>query len=185
LRSVVEDVPADGAPALLIIENEFTDGSIQMLTLPLPFFGPSLPSVGGDACAGRSNGVRRSAQVMGGHVRDRSRLARRQCSELRWIGHSTRCGICAESRPACVAHTHLTADPSSTRIEGVAGPAVVWLLIFEQGQYVLGTQQCPVGQQSVIFIRQRAPATNGDQPRITLLWEDRHILIPTIHEATG
>jgi hypothetical protein len=24
-RSVVEDVPADGAPALLIVENEFTD----------------------------------------------------------------------------------------------------------------------------------------------------------------
>jgi hypothetical protein len=178
-------MPADGAPALLIIEHEFTDGGNQMLPLPLPFFHPSLDSVSGDGCAGRPNGVRRSAQVMGGNVRHRSRLARRQCSELRWIGHPTRRGIRPESRLAGVAHTHLTADPGSTGIEGVAGPAVVWLLIFEQMQYVLGTQEGPVGQQSVVFVCQRAPAPNGDQPRITLLREDRHILIPTIHEAPG
>jgi acyl-CoA reductase-like NAD-dependent aldehyde dehydrogenase len=45
-------VPADGAPALLIVENEFTDGGREMLPLPLPFLGPSLRSVvGWGACA--------------------------------------------------------------------------------------------------------------------------------------
>jgi hypothetical protein len=178
-------VPADGAAALLIIQNEFTDDGREMLPLPRPFFRPSLRSVGRDACAGRPDGVRRSAQVMGGHVRHGSRLARRQCSELRWIGHPTRRSIRAESRLACIAHTHLTADPGATGIDSVARPAIIWLLIFEQMQYVLGAQKGPVGQQSVVFVRQRAPATDGDQPRITLLREDRHTVIPTIHEATG
>jgi hypothetical protein len=85
----------------------------------------------------------------------------------------------------CVAHTHLTADPGSTGIDSVVGPAIIWLLIFEQMQYVLSAQQCPVGQQAVVFVRQGAPTTDGDQPRITLLREDRHIPIPTIHEAAG
>jgi hypothetical protein len=178
-------VPADGAPTLLIIENEFTDCGREMLPLPLPFFGPSLGSVGDDACAGRPDGVRGGAQLMGGDVRHRSRLARRQRSELRRIGRPTRRGIRAESRLPCIAHTHLTADPGSTGIDSVAGPAIIWLLIFEQMQYVLSAQQCPVGQQAVVFVRQGAPTTDGDQPRITLLREDRHTVIPTIHEATG
>jgi hypothetical protein len=38
-RSVVEDVPADGAAALLIVENEFTDSGRQARPLPLPFPG--------------------------------------------------------------------------------------------------------------------------------------------------
>ena len=44
-RSVVEDVPADGAPALLIIENEFTDSGRQLHPLPPPLLSPSLRSV--------------------------------------------------------------------------------------------------------------------------------------------
>ena len=182
-RSVVEDVPADGAPALLIIEYEFTDGGSEMLTLPLPFLGPSLRClVGWDACAGRPNGVRRSAQVVGGDVSHRNRLARRQCSELRWIGHSARRSIRLESRSVCVTHTHLTADPGSTDIDGVPGPAVTWLMILEHMQHVLGAQEGPVSQQSVVFVRQSAPATDGDQPTITLFREDRHTPIPTICE---
>jgi hypothetical protein len=184
-RSVVEDVPADRAPELLIIENEFTNSGREVHPLPLPFLGPSLRSVvGWDACAGRPDGVRRSAQVMGGDVSHRNRLARRQCSELRWIGHPARRGIRLESRSACVTHTHLTADPGSTDIDSVAGPAVTWLMILEQMQHVLGAQEGPVSQQSVVFVSQSAPATDGDQPRITLLREDRHTPIPTIHEAT-
>jgi hypothetical protein len=35
----------------------------------------------------------------------------------------------------------------------------------------------------VVFVCQSPPATDGDQPRITLLREDRHTPIPTIHEA--
>ena len=57
-------------------------------------------------------------------------------------------------------------------------------MILEQMQHVLGAQEGPVSQQSVVFVRQSAPATDGDQPRITLLREDRHTPIPTIHEAT-
>jgi hypothetical protein len=52
------------------------------------------------------------------------RLARRQCSELRWIRHAARRGIRLASRSVCVTHTHLTADPGSTDIDSVAGPAV-------------------------------------------------------------
>jgi hypothetical protein len=44
-RSVVENVPADGAPAFLIIEYEFTDGSRETLALPLPSVSLSLLSV--------------------------------------------------------------------------------------------------------------------------------------------
>jgi hypothetical protein len=77
---------------------------------------------------------------MGGDMRHRSRLARRQRSELRWIGQPARRGIRLEGRPACVTHPQLTADPGSTGINGVAGPAVAWLMIFEQMQHVLGTQ---------------------------------------------
>jgi hypothetical protein len=185
-RSVVEDVPADGAPALLIIENEFTDSGREVLPLPLPFLGPSLRSlVGWDVCAGRPDGVRRSAQVVGGDVRHRSRLARRQCSELRWIGHPARRGIRLESRSACVTHTHLTANPGSTHIDSIAGPAVTRVMILEQMQHVLGARERPVGQQSVVFVRQSAPVTNGDQPRITLSREDRHTPIRTIQETTS
>jgi hypothetical protein len=36
----------------------------------------------------------------------------------------------------------------------------------------------------VVFVRQSAPATDGDQPRITLFREDWHTPIPTIDEAT-
>lgn len=185
LRSVVEGVPADRAPASLIIQNEFTDGGREMLPLPLPLLGPSLRSVvGWDACAGRPDGVRRSTQVMGGDVRHRNRLARRQCSELRRLGHPARRGIRLESRTVCVTHPHLPADPGSTDTDGVAGPAVTWLAILEQRQHVLGAQQGPVGQQPVVIVGQSAPATDGDQPRITVLREDRHNPMPTIHEAT-
>jgi hypothetical protein len=185
IRSVVEDVPADGAPALLIVENEFTDSGREVHSLPLPFLGPSSGSVvGWDACAGRSDGVRRGAQFVGGDVSHRSRLARRQCSELRWIGHPARRGIRLESRSACLTHTHLTADPGSTDIDSGAGAAVTWLMILEQMQHVLRAQEGPVSQQSVVFVRQSAPAPDGDQPRITLLREDRHTPIPTIYEAT-
>jgi hypothetical protein len=174
-RSVVEDMPADGAPVLLIVENKFTDSGRKVHPLPLPFPGPSLRSVvGWDACAGRPDGVRRSAQVMGGDVSHRNRLARRQRGELRWIGHPARRGIRRESRSVCVTYAHLTADPGSADIESVAGPAVTWLMILEQMQHVLGTQEGPVSQQPVVFVRQGAPATDGDQPGITLIREDRH-----------
>lgn len=157
-RSVVEDVPADDAPALLIVENEFTYGNREVCPLPLPFPGPSLHSVVGWApCAGGPYGVRRSAQLMGGDVSHRDRLARRQCSELRWIGYPARRGIRLESRSVCVTHRHLTADPGSTDIDSVAGPAVTWLMILEQMQHVLGAQEGPVSQQSVVFVRQTAP----------------------------
>jgi hypothetical protein len=185
-RSVVEDLPADSAPALLIIENEVTDGGREALPLPLPFLGSSLRSVvGWGACTGRPDGVRRSAQVMGGDVSHRDSLACRQCSELRWIGHPARRGIRLEGRSMCVTHTHLTANPGATDIDGVAGPAVTWLMILEQMQYVLGAQQGPVSQQSVVFVRQSATATDGDQPRITLFRKDRHTSCPTIHETTS
>ena len=185
-RSVVEDVPADGAPALLIVENEFTDSGREVHPLPLPFLGPRLCSVvGWDAGAGRPDGVRRSAQVMGGDVSHRNRLARRECSELRWIGHPAGRSIRLESRSVCVTHAHLAADPGSTDIDSVAGPAVTWLMILEQMQHVLGAQEGPVSQQSVVFVRQSAPATDGDQPGITLLRENRHTPSPTIHESTG
>jgi hypothetical protein len=105
---------------------------------------------------------------MGGDVSHRNRLARRQCSELRWIGHPTGCGSRPESRSVCVTHTHLTADPGSTGIDSLAGPAVTWLMILEQMQHVLGAQEGPVSQQPVVFVRQSPPATDGDQPRITL-----------------
>ena len=88
------------------------------------------------------------------------------------------------SRLACVTHTHLTADPGSTGIDSVAGPAVTWLMIFEQVQHVLGAQEGPVIQQSVVLVGQSAPTTDRDQPRITLFREDRHALIPTIQETT-
>jgi hypothetical protein len=183
-RSVVEDVPADGAPALLIVENEFTDSGRELRPLPLPFLGPSLRSVvGWNAGARRPDGVRRSAQVMGGDVSDRNRLARRQRSELRWIGHPARRGIRLKSRSVCVTHTYLAADPGSTNIDSVARPAVTWLMIFEHMQHVLGAPEGPVSQQPVMFVRQSAPATDGDQPRITLFREDRHTPIRTIHEA--
>jgi len=54
-------------------------------------------------------------------------------------------------------------------------------MILEQMQHVLGAQEGPVSQQSVVFVRQSAPATDGDQPRITLFREDRHTPIATIH----
>jgi hypothetical protein len=52
-------------------------------------------------------------------------------------------------------------------------------------QHVLGAQEGPVSQQSVVFVRQSSPATDGDQPRITLFREDWHTPIPAIHEATS
>jgi hypothetical protein len=52
-------------------------------------------------------------------------------------------------------------------------------------QHVLGAQECPISQQSVVFVRQRAAATDGDQPTIALFREDRHAPIPTIHETAA
>ena len=144
-RSVVEDVPADGTPALLIVENEFTDSGRQLHPLPPPLLGPSLRSVHSwDRCTGRPDGVRGSAQVMGGDVRHRSRLARRQCSELRWIGHPPRRRIRLEGFPTRVTHPHLTTNPASTGIDSVARPAIPGLMILEQMQHVLGAQEGPV-----------------------------------------
>jgi hypothetical protein len=94
-------------------------------------------------------------------------------------------GIRLESRSACVTHPHLTADPGATDIDSLAGPAVTRVKILEQMQHMLGAQEGPVSQQSVVFLRQSAPATDGDQPRITLLREDRHTPGPTIHESTS
>jgi hypothetical protein len=186
LRSVVEDVPANGASALLIVKNEFTDSSREARPLPRPLLGPSLlRTVGRDACAGRPDGVRRRAQVMGGDMSHRNRLTCRKCSELRWIRHPAGRGIRPESRCVCVTRTRFTANPCSTDIDSVAGPAVTWLMIFEQVQHVLGAQESPVGQQSVVVVRQSSPATEGDQPRITLLREDRHTPVPTMHVATS
>ena len=185
VRSVVENVPADGASALLIVENEFADGGGELHPLPLPFLDPSLCSViGWHAGTGRPDGVRRSAQVMGGNMSHGNRLPRRQGSELRRIGHAASRGIRLERRSMCVTHAHLTTDPSSTDIDSLVGPAVTWLLMLEQMQHMLGAQEGPVGQQPVVLIRQSAPATDGDQPRIALFREDRHPRIPTMHQAT-
>jgi len=192
-RSVVEGVPADGASALLIVENEFTDSRRQVHPLPPPFLHPSPGGVfGWDACAGRPDGVRRSTQVMGGDVSDRNRLARRQRSELGWIGHPAGRRVRLECLLECLTHAHLTADPGSTDVDpgstdvdSLAGPAVTWLMILEQMQHVLNAQEGPVSQQAVVFVRQTSPATNGDQPRITLFRQDRHPAIPITHEATS
>jgi hypothetical protein len=55
---VVEDVPADGGPALLMVENEFADSGRKVRPLPLPFLGPGSGSVAGwYACASRPDGV--------------------------------------------------------------------------------------------------------------------------------
>lgn len=154
LRLVVEGVPADGAAALPVVENEFADSGRKVRPLPFPFPGPGSGSVAGrDACAGRPDGVRRRAQVVGGDVRHRGRLARRQRGELDWIGHLAGRGVRPESRLACVAHPHLTADPGPAGVDGLAGPAVSWLMALEQGQHVLGAQQGPVGQQPVVLVR--------------------------------
>jgi len=152
--SLVEGVPADGAPALLVVENEVTDGGREPRPLPLPFPGPSPGSVvGWDARPGRPDGVRRGAQVMGGDVRHRGRLARRQRSELSWIGHLAGRGIRQEGCPARVTHAHLTADPGSAGIDGLAGRAVTRLMILEQVQHVLGAPEGPVCQQPVVLVR--------------------------------
>ena len=111
---------------------------------------------------------------MGGDVSHRNRLARREYSELRRIGYPARRSIRLECRSACITHTNLTADPGSADIDGVARPAFTWLIILEQMQHVLGADEGPVGQQSVVFVRQSAPATDGDQPRSKLFREDRH-----------
>lgn len=181
---VVEDVPADGASALLIVENEFTDGGGETRPLPLPFLGPGKFRVGGrGAGTGGSDGVCRGAQVVGGDVGHRNRLARRQCGELHWIGHPARRGIGLESLVVCFAHAHLAANPGATNLDGVAGPAVTWLMVLEQRQHVLGAEEGPASQQPVVFLRQGAPAADGDQPGITLFWEDRHTFIRTSGEA--
>jgi hypothetical protein len=111
---------------------------------------------------------------MGSDVSYRNCLARRQCSELRWIGHPAGSGIRPEGRLVCVTHTHLSADPGSTDIDSFAGSTVSWLMFLEQMQHVLGAQEGPVGQQSVVFVRQSPAATDGDQSRITLFRKDRH-----------
>lgn len=152
--SVVEDVPADGAPPLLIVENEFTDGDREARTLPLPFPNPSSGGiVGRDACAGRSDCVRGSAQVMGGDVSHRNRLARRQRGEPRCIGQPAPRGIRPEGGLVRITHTHLAADPGATDIDGLAGPAVTWLMILEQRQHVLGAHEGPVSKHSVTLVR--------------------------------
>lgn len=139
--SVVEDVPADGAPASLVVQNECTDGGTEACPLPVPFANPSGPSlVGCDARAGRPDGVRRGAKVMGGDVSHRNRLARRECRELRRIGHAPGCGIRLEGRSVRLTHGHLTAAPGSTDLEGLSGPAVIWLTVLEQWQHVLGAR---------------------------------------------
>ncbi len=168
-------MPADGAPPLLIVENEFTDGGREVTPLPLTFPGPGLRClVGWDTCTGRPDGVRSSTQVMGGDVSHRNRLARRQCSELRWVGQPARRGIRLESRSVRVTHWDLAADPGPTDIDGVAWPAVTWLMLLEQMQHVLGAHEGPVSQQPVVFVRQGSPTTDGDQPGVTLFREDRH-----------
>jgi hypothetical protein len=58
------------------------------------------------------------------------------------------------------------------------------LIILEQMQHVLGAQERPVCQQPMVFVRQSATTTDGDQSRITLFRQDRHAPIPTIHGAT-
>ncbi len=118
-------MPADGAAASLVVEHEIADGGREARSLPFPFSGPSPGGVvGGDACAGRPDGVRRSAQVVGGDVSHRNRLARRQRGELRWIGHPAGGGVRPERRSTCVTHPHLTADPGSTDVDGLARSAV-------------------------------------------------------------
>ena len=163
---------------LLIVENEFTDSGRQARSLPVPFVGPGSGSVvvGWDACADRPDGVRRRAQVMCGDVRHRGRLACRQRGELRWIGHLAGSGVRPEGRLACVAHTYLAADPGAAGIDSLARPAVTWLLILEQMQHVLRAKEGPVSQQSVVVVRESPPATDGDQPRVTLFREDHRLL---------
>ena len=168
-------MPADGAPPLLIVENEFTHGGREVRPLPLPFPGPGPRClVGRDTCTGCPDGVRSSAQVMGGDVSHRNRLARRQGGELRRVRHPARRGIRLESRPVRITHGHLTADPCPTDTDGVAWPAVTWLVLLEQMQHVLGAYERPVSQQPVVFVRQGSPAADGGPPGVALFREDRH-----------
>ena len=116
-----------------------------MLPLPFAFLGPSLRSVvGWNACTGRPDGVRRSAEVMGGDMVHHGRLASRQCSELRWVGHPARSGIGLESPWRASPHRtspRIQARPRSRASRG----RLSWLLILEQMQHVLGAQECPIG----------------------------------------
>ena len=92
-------------------------------------------------------------QVMGGDVSHRNRFGPPTVQRTSLDRASAGRGILPESRSVCVTHMHLTADPGSTGIDSLAGPAVAWLMILEQMQHVLGAQEGPVSQQSVVFVR--------------------------------
>ena len=111
----------------------------------------------------------------------RNRLARRQCRDLR-VGHPTGRGIRLEGRSVRGTHGYLTADPGTTGLEGLAGPAVTRLTILEQWQHVRGAHHGPLSQQTVMVIRERAAATDRDQPGVTLFGRIG-TLLPTIRLA--
>jgi hypothetical protein len=128
----VEHRPADVVSQSLIIQDKVADRFRQLLALPLAF-----PTTGGLAlplwrgCPHGLDCVGRSAELVGGNMRHRRRLA----GSVRSVPSGSAQLSCRShgmaTRRAGLSHRNLTSRPSASQFDGSTRPVVIGLHFLE------------------------------------------------------
>ncbi len=77
----------------------------------------------------------------------------------------------ATRRPG-LRHPDVTVRPCPNLLDGLAGPRVQGLLQLEEVQDLLGASGRPQSEELMIGVRERPPATDGDETGVAVLGED-------------
>ena len=172
-----EHRPADVVASPLIVNHQRTDRIRELLALPIELeaTGQFLTSRSGCTCG--PDGVGGGTEVM---LSDMAHAGSLTCrvggmpsgsSQLPCSTHGMATGCTG------LHHLHLSPRPRTDRLDRVTRPCVGRAFRLEEVQNVLGAGRRPKGDQAMVEVRERSPATDGDEARVTLLRQnhDRNV----------
>ncbi len=178
--SAVEHRPADVVSQPLVVQHKLANRLRKLFALPMALqpagaFGPTL----GRSRTRGSDRVGSRAELVSGDVRDGRRLAGSVCCMPSGSAEVSGGSIGVASRRARLGHPDVAPHPSRSPLDCLPRPQIRRPRRLEQVQHVLGARCSPQGEKPMIRVRERPPATDGDESRIALFGEDHN------HEYSG
>jgi hypothetical protein len=166
----VEDRRTDVVSQRLIVKDEVADGIRELFALPaaLEPAGALLSSEG--RRTRRLDRIGGSTELVCGDMRHHCRLSGCICSVPSGSAQlSSRAHGMATRRPG-LRHPDLTRRPCPNVLDRPAGPRVGGPDRFEEVQNVLGARGRPQSEEPMVGVRERPPATDGDETGVAVLW---------------
>ncbi len=171
--SAVEHRPADGVSQPLIIQDQLADRVRELFALPSALEPPgTLTLAFRSGCTRCLDRVGRRSELVRGDMRNHRRLAGSICGVPSGSAQlSCRCHGMA-TRRAGLGHRDLASRPCPNLLDRQTGPQVRGLHRLEEVQNVLCARGSPQGQESMVGVRERPPAADGDEARVAVFRED-------------